>query len=242
MNTEITENKRVIITGAAQGIGQQLARDFAAAGYSVHAIDMQEMSFEEENIATHQLDITQSGEIAALFAQIRRDIGPVHILINNAAIGQFRKSISSVSEEELARIIAVNLSASFICCKYFVEANVGAGYGRIINLASTRWHQNEADWEVYGMTKGGIVSMSNSLCVSLSGTGITVNAISPGWIQVGDRSWMSEEDHLQHPSGRVGKPEDITRAALFLASEQSDFINGINMIIDGGMTKRMIYH
>ena len=128
-----------------------------------------------------------------------------------------------------------------MCCQNFLCANEGAEYGRIINIASTRWHQNEAGWEAYGASKGGVVSLTNSLCVSLSDTAVTVNAISPGWIETGDYDALTEADHKQHPSGRVGKPADILRACLFLAAAESDFINGINLVVDGGMTKRMIY-
>ena len=110
----------------------------------------------------------------------------------------------------------------------------------IIAAVEEGW-QNEAGWEAYGASKGGIVSLTNSLCVSLINTGITVNAISPGWIETGDYESLTERDHKQHPSGRVGKPQDILNACLFLCREENDFINGANLIIDGGMTKKMIY-
>ena len=114
-------------------------------------------------------------------------------------------------------------------------------YGRIINIASTRFHQNEQDWEAYGMTKGGIVSLTNSLCVSLSNTNITVNAITPGWIEVNDYAGLRMQDHHQHPCGRVGKPKDILNVCLFLCEEENDFIDGANIFVDGGMSKRMFY-
>ncbi|MGL4737468.1 MAG: SDR family oxidoreductase [Cellulosilyticaceae bacterium] len=119
--------------------------------------------------------------------------------------------------------------------------NVGETYGRIIQIASTRFHQNEADWEAYGASKGGLVSLTNSLCVSLADTPITVNTISPGWIEVNAYDQLTQMDHKQHPSGRVGKPSDIVNACLFLADEDNDFINGSNIVVDGGMTKKMIY-
>lgn len=86
------------------------------------------------------------------------------------------------------------------------------------------------------------MSLTNTLCVSLAGTRITVNAVSPGWIECSDYGSLTREDHMQHPSGRVGVPEDIARMVLFLAARENDFINGANIVIDGGMTKRMIYY
>ena len=138
-------------------------------------------------------------------------------------------------------MLDTNLRGAFLCCRAFQAANAGAGYGRIINIASTRGPQNEAHWEAYGASKGGLTALTASLCVSLSGSGITVNAISPGWIETGDYAALRPEDHAQHPSGRVGRPDDILRAALFLADPANDFVNGANLIVDGGMTRRMIY-
>ncbi len=97
------------------------------------------------------------------------------------------------------------------------------------------------DWELYGMSKGGITSLTNTLCVSLIGTPITVNAISPGHIYTGAWKDLEERDHTIHPSNRVGISRDISNVCLFLANEENDFINGANIIVDGGMTKKMIY-
>lgn len=230
-----------IITGAAQGIGKALAEDFANAGYQVVAFDIKKASFEQENIHFKQADLKSETEIKTVFDFVKEKFGTAHILINNGAISKFHKKITQSSVEEFDEVINVNLRGSFICAKEFIKLNKGENFGKIINIASTRWYQNEADWEAYGASKGALVSLTNSLCVSLFDTNITVNAISPGWIEVNDYNALSELDHSQHPSGRVGKPEDITRVALFLADEKNDFINGANILVDGGMTKKMIY-
>ncbi len=233
--------ERVVITGGASGIGKFLTEGFADKGYEVFVLDIVNKDFSKNNIHCFNVDLKNEQEIHKCFETIKNEFGVIHILINNGAISKFHKSIDKITIEEFDQVIDTNLRGAFICCKEFIEKNKSAEYGRIINIASTRFHQNEPNWEAYGASKGGIISLTNSLCVSLSNTGITVNAISPGWIQVENYEDLTDNDHKQHPSGRVGKPLDIVNACLFLCDKNNDFINGANLIIDGGMTKKMIY-
>lgn len=233
--------KRAVITGGASGIGRHLAIGFAKQGYEVFALDKTEASFSDPHIHFFQMDLQDESQIRCCFNTIIQDFGQIHVLINNGAISKFHKSVFELTAQEFDQVIHTNLRGAFLCCKEFISQQNFDGYGRIINIASTRFHQNEAGWEAYGASKGGLVSLTNSLCVSLSNTGITVNAISPGWIQVDDYENLTETDHRQHPSGRVGKPQDILNACLFLCEPSNDFINGMNLLIDGGMTKKMIY-
>lgn len=233
--------KVVMITGAAQGLGFDMSKGFAKNGYEVIAVDVKPAEYGEDTIHFVKADLKSKEEIKAVFDFAKKEFDGVDALINNGAISKFHKSIKEITVEEFDEVIGVNLRGSFICCQEFIKANKGRAYGRIVNIASTRFHQNEADWEAYGASKGGLISLTNTLCVSLSNTNITVNAISPGWIEVNAYDMLAEIDHKQHPSGRVGKPADITRAALFFADEQSSFISGANLIVDGGMTKKMIY-
>ncbi|KMY53774.1 short-chain dehydrogenase [Bacillus sp. FJAT-27231] len=233
--------KVCVITGGTGGIGYHLSLGFHEAGYQVIALDKEQHKPLTEEIEFIKTDVSIPEEVQSAFEQIAAKCGTVHVLINNAAISSFSKPISDISIEEFDAVIRVNLRGSFICAKKFIQANSGQAYGRIINIASTRWNQNEADWEAYGSSKGGIVSLTNTLAVSLSDRPITVNAISPGWIQTEEYEKLTDTDHAQHPSGRVGIPRDIVNACLFLADEQNDFINGHNLVIDGGMTKKMIY-
>lgn len=115
------------------------------------------------------------------------------------------------------------------------------GGGSIINIASTRAFMSEPNSEAYAASKGGIIALTHALAVSFAPDHIQVNAISPGWIETGDYGQLREIDHLQHPAGRVGRPDDIARACLYLTSEGNDFITGANLVIDGGMTRKMIY-
>lgn len=233
--------KRVVVTGGASGIGRHLAIGFAQQGYQVFALDKLETTFSEENIHFFHMDLQDEAQIHHCFQTITERYGEIHILINNGAISKFHKPIFELTSQEFDQVIQTNLRGSFLCCKEFISQHSMGDYGRIINIASTRFHQNEAGWEAYGASKGGLVSLTNSLCVSLANTGITVNAVRPGWIQVEGYEKLTEIDHRQHPSGRVGKPQDIVNACLFLCHPSNDFVNGVNPLVDGGMTKKMIY-
>ena len=233
--------KRIVITGGASGIGRHLVERFASLDYEVFAMDINSTSFYKDNIHFFQIDLKDDNQIHDFFTTIKENYGEIDILINNGAISKFHKSIFELTTSEFDQVIQTNLRGSFICCKEYIAQHTIGNYGRIINIASTRFHQNEAGWEAYGSSKGGLVSLTNSLCVSLSNTGITVNAISPGWIQVENYDQLNEIDHKQHPSGRVGRPEDIFKACLFLVDPNNDFVNGMNLIVDGGVTKKMIY-
>lgn len=234
------KGKIVFVTGAANGLGNAIAKAYAKLNAFVIAIDIVDTNFDENNIDFYKADLKSEDQIKNIFKDVVKKHGSVHVLINNGAISKFNKSIFDIELSEFDEVIAVNLRGSFICSKEFIKANKGEDYGRIINIASTRFNQNEAGWEAYGASKGGLVSLTNTMAISLSETPITVNAISPGWIKVDDYE-LSEIDKKQHPSGRVGVPKDIVNACLFLTNEDNDFINGSNIIIDGGMTKKMMY-
>lgn len=233
-------NKIVVVTGASNGIGKSIATEYAKLNAKVIAIDIIEHDFKETNIDFYKADLKSEEQIKAVFEDVVKKYNTVHILINNGAISKFNKSIFDIETSEFEEVIDVNLRGSFICSKQFIKANNGQNYGRIINIASTRYNQNEAGWEAYGASKGGLVSLTNTMAISLSDTPITVNAISPGWIMVDDYE-LSEIGHKQHPSGRVGVPRDIVNTCLFLTNEENDFINAANIVVDGGMTKKMIY-
>lgn len=234
-------NPVCVITGGAGGIGYHLCKGFQQAGYRTISLDQHNNHPHHDQIEWMQTDVGDAIQIEQAFLQIAEKHGAIHVLVNNAAIAHFHRPIEQTTAEEFDRMIQVNLRGSYLCAKAFVKYNQGQPYGRIIQIASTRWHQNEAHWELYGATKGGLISLTRSLCVSLSSTPITVNTISPGWIECTQYEQLKPIHHQQHPSGRVGKPDDIVRAALFLAQPDNDFVNGINLVVDGGMTNRMIY-
>lgn len=231
--------KICVLTGGSQGIGSDIAMSFLAHNYKVIVLDILESS--HENVDYIYTDLSNPEDIEKAFETIKSTYGTAHILINNGAISIFERPIQDISLKDYDAVLNTNLRGAFLCSQAFIRLNKGENYGRIINIASTRWHQNMADWELYGMSKGGLVSLTNTLCVSLTGSPITVNAISPGFIHTGAWEELEENDHLIHPSNRVGRPRDISNLCLFLAQAENDFINGANIIVDGGMTKKMIY-
>ena len=145
------------------------------------------------------------------------------------------------------RVIGTNLTGTFLCAKYAAPF-LNDSKGSIINISSTRAFQSEPNTEAYSASKGGILALTHALALSL-GPDIRANCISLGWIDVSgikkkskaNQIKLSEADHLQHPAARVGKPEDISNMVLFLLNPENDFITAQNFIIDGGMTKKMIY-
>ena len=149
-----------------------------------------------------------------------------------------------ITVEDFDKVMDINLRPIFITARTLAKHRDAHPqlnrYGRIINMASTR-HLMSGQFGSICSIKGAIVSLTHALALSLSKYHVTVNCISPGWIETGSYDLLTEQDHTQHPSGRVGKPEDIARACLFLCQPENDFINGQNIVIDGGMTKKMIY-
>jgi NAD(P)-dependent dehydrogenase (short-subunit alcohol dehydrogenase family) len=168
--------------------------------------------------------------------------------VNNAGISR-RAPFLELSTTDFDRVIAVNLRGTFLCSQAVARKMVERGQGgAIVNIASTRAFMSEPGTEAYTASKGGIVALTHGMAMSLGRHRIRVNCVSPGWIETRDwqytpraqRPVHSERDRLQHPVGRVGKPEDIADACFFLA-EQAGFMTGQNITLDGGMTAKMIY-
>lgn len=142
---------------------------------------------------------------------------------------------------EWDEIINTNLRSVFIFSREAAKVMKINNGGSIVNISSTRTLMSEPGSEAYAASKGGIISLTHAMAASLSDSNIRVNCISPGWIETGDYQQLRKADHDQHFSKRIGTPDDIAKACLFLTLEDNDFINGINLVVDGGMTKKMIY-
>lgn len=250
------KDRTVIVTGGAQGIGMAISLAFAQEGANVVIADIDEEAGEEHVTTIREqggqatfipTDVSKEDDVRNLVEQTIKTYGGIHILINNAGIGS-SGTLFTRPMEEWDRVIGVNLRGPYMMAKYCAPELIKANPGVIINIASTRALMSEPNTEPYSASKGGLLALTHSLAISL-GPKVRVNAISPGWIEVSQWKKKSQrrkpdlrpQDLTQHPVGRVGNPEDIAQACLFLASPAAGFITGANLIIDGGMTVKMIY-
>lgn len=223
------QDKIILLTGAAQGIGKGIAEAFAKEGGIVYGIDL--------HAGCHmQGDIAEPAVLERFVASVIELHGHIDILINNAPPHMI--GIAEGSWEDFLHAQKVGLVAPYylskLCLPYF---RAGAS---IINLSSTRASMSQAQGESYSAAKGGLESLTHAMAISLAGK-VRVNAIAPGWIDCtgGD---FSAADHIQQPVGRIGRVEDISQLTLYLASEKASFITGQVFTVDGGMSKQMIYH
>ena len=250
------QKKVAIVTGGGQGIGKAIAKRFLEEGMKVVLAEIDEEAGKEtESECRHlgsiefiQTDVSDEDSVKNLIRETKNNFGDLEVLVNNAALANPKNApITELSLEDWNKTISINLTGVFLCTKHSVP-HLRKNKGTIINIASTRALMSEPNTEAYSATKGGILALTHALAISL-GPDIRVNCISPGWIEVSE--WqkqatrkepeLSEQDHQQHPAGRVGKPEDIASLAVYFASPEAAFITGANFVIDGGMTKKMIY-
>lgn len=249
--------KVVAITGGAQGIGRGIAFAFADAGYAVSISDTDQKAGEEalagvrargSNGLFARADVAQETEVRTWIEQTVQTLGCPDVLVNNAGIVR-NKPFLELPVEDFDRVLGVNLRGTFLCSQQVARRMAERGQGgAIINISSTRAFMSEPNTEAYTASKGGITALTHGMAISLGRYGIRVNAISPGWIETRDWQYSpraetpvhSEQDRAQHPVGRIGTPQDIAEACLFLA-EHARFMTGQNITLDGGMTVKMIY-
>ncbi|GGF90131.1 SDR family NAD(P)-dependent oxidoreductase [Paenibacillus abyssi] len=241
-----------LITGASGGIGRQLSKSYLEKGYAViltdvDPADLERLSgslateFDRESFHIVPADLRNPQDISAMIQSGKDRYGRIDVLINNAGFG-ITKIPYELTWEEWDSVLNTNLRGAFLCSREAasVMRNQPEG-GSIVHIASTRAMMSEPHTEAYAASKGGLLALTHALAASLAPDRITVNCISPGWIETGDYTQLREEDHQQHWSGRVGRPEDVARACLYLTDPTNDFVTGANIVVDGGMTKKMIY-
>lgn len=238
--------KTVVITGAAKGIGRSIALMYARQHANLVLADInptgEEFAKELGSRAIFvQTDVRKLEDIIHLMSETVNHWGKIDVLVNNAGkfvpVSPYESTI-----DEWDDIMNTNLRSVFLCsreaAKYMRKQENG---GSIVSIASTRAFMSEPNTEAYAATKGGIVALTHALARSFGPDGIKVNCISPGWIETEDYEALTESAHAMHLSGRVGKPDDIANACIFLTHPKNDFITAQNVTIDGGMTKKMMY-
>ena len=248
----------IAISGGGQGIGRAIAWHFAGLGYGVSVTDLDAEAGRESLRHMRAMgakalflkgDVASPAHVARWLRRTEVELGVPDLMVNNAGAHLIRKDVLKLTITEFDRLIASHLRSTFLCSQAVARRMAARKKsGAIINIASTRALMSEPNTEGYSAAKGGILALTHAMALSLAPHRIRVNAISPGWIEVGD--WQktraatkpkhSRADRAQHPVGRVGRPEDIAAACQFLG-EQAPFITGQNLVIDGGMTVKMIY-
>ncbi|MEG0861494.1 MAG: SDR family oxidoreductase [Pseudomonas sp.] len=247
-----SHNGRVaLVTGAARGIGLGIAAWLIAEGWQVVLTDLDRVRGAKaakvlgDNAWFIGMDVADETQVKTGVAEVLGQFGRLDALVCNAAIADpHNTTLETLSLAHWNRVLAVNLGGPMLLAKHcapYLRAHGGA----IVNLASTRAAQSEPDTEAYAASKGGLLALTHALAVSL-GPEIRVNAVSPGWIDARDPSQrraepLSETDHAQHPAGRVGTVEDVAAMVAWLLSRNAGFVTGQEFVVDGGMTKKMIY-
>lgn len=223
------QNRVVVVTGGAKGIGKTIADEFRKSGAHVCVIDLLENDYFVGDLADQTV-------LDAFADKVIADYGRVDVLVNNAL--PLMKGIDECTYEQFNYALRVGVTAPFYLTKRF--APYFAPGASIINISSSRDRMSQPQTESYTAAKGGISALTHALAVSLAGK-VRVNSVSPGWIDT-DFTVYDGADAVQHPAGRVGNPLDIANMVLFLCSDKAGFITGENICIDGGMTRQMIYH
>lgn len=246
--------KTIIITGAGQGIGRATAEFLLNHEYAVSLWETDADALADAELglsATHpnaqfvQCDVADERAVRRAVEQTVTRFGRIDALVNNAAVMQ-HKSLDELTLTDWNHALGVNLTGAFLCAKY-TATYLRERRGTIINLCSTRAFQSEPDTFGYSASKGGLFALTHALAMSL-GPQVRCNCISPGWIDVSglkkghpQPDKLRPADHEQHPAGRVGRPDDVARMIGFLLDEANDFITGQNFVVDGGMTRKMMY-
>ncbi|OCT11885.1 short-chain dehydrogenase [Paenibacillus pectinilyticus] len=242
------QNKIVIVTGGASGIGEETARLFAVEGAKVVIADFSDRGSivsEELNAQGHdslfvKTDVTKESDVQTMIQETVKAYGKLDILFANAGIANDAPA-HKLSYELWQKTIDINLSGVFLCDKYAIEQMLLQGTGgAIVNCGSIHSHVGKSGVTAYAAAKGGVKLLTQSLGVTYGKEGIRVNAICPGYIDTpliaGRNEALNEHLISLHPVGRLGRPDEVAKAVLFLASDDASFITGTSLLVDGGYT------
>jgi NAD(P)-dependent dehydrogenase (short-subunit alcohol dehydrogenase family) len=239
------QNKVAVVTGGASGIGRAIAAAYVREGARVALVDIDEakgkqaaaeISTKGEAISV-RTDVTDSASVNQMAAEVDRRFGRIDILVNNVGV-RITKPFLEHTDADWNIMIATNLTGPFFCARAVTPFMIRGGSGRIINTASIASFVGRPNRVAYVSAKSGLLGMTRALAIDLGGSGITVNAIAPGSINSPmNASQAADADHdwgKETPVGRWGTPEDIANAALFLALDESSYITGAELKVDGG--------
>ena len=238
------KNKNIIVTGASGGIGNSIVEKLYENGANILATGtriekLEELKKKFKNIKLLKFDISQHEKIEEFINNATNELGnSLDCIINNAGITKDNLTIR-MSLEEWMKVIDINLTSTFLMCKYSIKKMLKNKSGKIINITSVVGHTGNAGQANYTASKAGIVAMSKSLAIEYAKKNINVNCISPGFISTNMTDQIDEKHKeiiiAKIPSNRLGKPEDIANAVSFLSSDQADYINGETLHVNGGM-------
>ena len=238
------ENKNIIVTGASGGIGNSIVKKLNEAGANILASGtriekLEELKKKFENIKILKFDISQSDKIEEFIENATSKLGgSLDGLVNNAGITQDNLAIR-MSLDEWQKVININLTSTFLMSKFAIKKMLKNKSGKIVNITSVVGHTGNLGQANYTASKAGIVAMSKSLAIEYAKKNININCISPGFIKTAMTDKIDEKFKeiivSKIPSARLGEPDDIANAALFLSSDQSNYINGETLHVNGGM-------
>jgi NAD(P)-dependent dehydrogenase (short-subunit alcohol dehydrogenase family) len=243
-----------VVTGAGSGIGRAIAQAFAQEQAKVVIVDWNREAGERAareiqesglNAAYRHVDVSKSREVESLMEGVAQEYGRLDVLVNNAAI-QILAQLVETKEEDWDRLHGVNLKGVFLCCKYAIPRIIASGGGAIINIASVLGFVGDPDLAAYCAAKGGVIALTKAAALGYGPKGVRLNCICPGDVDTplfreyiekdSDPERLRSEIFSKYALRRVAKPEDIARAAVFLASGDSSFVTGSTMVVDGGLT------
>lgn len=244
------QNKNCIVTGGANGIGRCIAEEFIKAGAFVFAVDTDAEAgkkLQDDYPGKYFFfagDIAEQKTLDDFIAEVSKKFSCIDALINNAAISR-RGLLTGCGYDDFNYVMRIGVSAPYYLTLKLKDRF--APHAAVVNISSTRSFMSQPDTESYSATKGAITALTHAMSVSLAGK-VRVNAVSPGWIETSmyhtppQEPEHSDADEKQHPAGRVGVPEDIAEMVMFLCSEKAGFITGQDFVVDGGMSKNMIFN
>ena len=237
------ENKKIIVTGASGGIGNSIVEKLNESGANILASGTREEKLDElknkiKNVKILKFDISQNEKIEEFIENASKELGGLDCIVNNAGITQDNLAIR-MNLEEWKKVVDLNLTSTFLMSKFAVKKMLKNKKGKIINITSVVGHTGNLGQANYTASKAGVIAMSKSLAIEYAKKNINVNCISPGFIKTAMTDKIDEKFKeviiSKIPSARLGEPQDIANAVIFLASSQSDYINGETLHVNGGM-------